>query len=603
MTIRVGEVIAVNGTKITLRIDEDSSKETLFYGGDKYKGVSIREYLAIQRGFREIICIVEGEFLDEARVESANGKVGYIRKVDARPIGFFDQTEFKQGIKYLPMIKDSAFLLQEERIASIFDRGGSANPFKIGRMLKEDIAVSLPWKRLFNSHIGIFGNTGSGKSNTLAKLYTVLFEQKFSAIAEKSRFVILDFNGEYTGNQLVPSASKMVYSLATKAPKAVVEQPPGAVFPLKAEEFWDLETLSLLFQATPNTQRPFLNRVIEGRRRYEKNPGSLTAFAKKKFRDAFSAGQPKAAALDLMRSVAKIVGNEALIDLLKEVSWHSYQSKFLRGHKFFDPDGKEYDAEIAPTVETLDATNLDAFDQLLLRVTLQLIGDLINGYVQFDHIQPLVKRVESSLSSLRKVLTVGDGGAPDKLLTVISLRRCNNETKKVLPLLFAKHYYNSHKDTVATPPDKTIHLIIDEAHNILSQQSTRESESWKDYRLEQFEEIIKEGRKFGVFVTIASQRPADISPTIVSQLHNFFIHRLVNDRDLFLIDNTITTLDSLSRGLIPGLAQGSCVVTGTAFDLPMVLQVDRLDRDKQPASEDVDLEQLWSEAAGADAPA
>jgi DNA helicase HerA-like ATPase len=102
-------------------------------------------------------------------------------------------------------------------------------------------------------------------------------------------------------------------------------------------------------------------------------------------------------------------------------------------------------------------------------------------------------------------------------------------------------------------------------------------------------------------VTIASQRPADISPTIVSQLHNFFIHRLVNDRDLFLIDNTITTLDTLSRSLIPGLAQGSCVVTGTAFDLPMVLQVDRLDRDKQPASEDVDLEQLWSEATGADA--
>lgn len=52
------------------------------------------------------------------------------------------------------------------------------------------------------------------------------------------------------------------------------------------------------------------------------------------------------------------------------------------------------------------------------------------------------------------------------------------------------------------------------------------------------EEIIKEGRKFGVFLTIASQRPADIFPTIVSQIHNFLIHRLVNDRNLLLIDNT-----------------------------------------------------------------
>ncbi|MDP2679892.1 MAG: ATP-binding protein, partial [Rhodoferax sp.] len=58
---------------------------------------------------------------------------------------------------------------------------------------------------------------------------------------------------------------------------------------------------------------------------------------------------------------------------------------------------------------------------------------------------------------------------------------------------------------------------------------------------------------------------------------------------------TITTLDSLSRGLIPNLAQGCCVVTGTSFDLPMVLQIDRLDRAKQPDSEDVDLETLWAE--------
>src|SRR5690349_20205583 len=100
--------------------------------------------------------------------------------------------------------------------------------------------------------------------------------------------------------------------------------------------------------------------------------------------------------------------------------------------------------------------------------------------------------------------------------------------KKIMPLLIAKHYYEAHRRDVATPPDRTIHLIIDEAHNILSQASVREQESWKDYRLELFEEIIKEGRKFGVFLTISSQRPADISPTVVSQLHNFFIHRLVN---------------------------------------------------------------------------
>src|SRR5690554_3737828 len=192
MSIKVGEVIGVNGVKVTLKIDEDSSKETLYYAGDKYKGVSIREYISIQRGFRDIICIVEGEYLDESRVENDCGKVEYIRKVDARPIGYFYHKEFKQGIKYMPMIRDPAFLLNEKKIAAIFGRY-AAGSFTIGRMLKEDIPVGLPWQKLFNSHIGIFGNTGSGKSNTLTKLFTVLFEQKAAFIRDKSKFVVLDF--------------------------------------------------------------------------------------------------------------------------------------------------------------------------------------------------------------------------------------------------------------------------------------------------------------------------------------------------------------------------------------------------------------------------
>jgi DNA helicase HerA-like ATPase len=85
--------------------------------------------------------------------------------------------------------------------------------------------------------------------------------------------------------------------------------------------------------------------------------------------------------------------------------------------------------------------------------------------------------------------------------------------RKTIPLLLAKTIYENHKRIGGA---RTLNIIIDEAHNILSQESFRESESWKDYRLETFEEIIKEGRKFGVFVTIASQRPNDISHTLTS---------------------------------------------------------------------------------------
>jgi len=592
MSIRVGEVIAVHGTKLVLKIDEQSSKETLFYEGQKYKGVSIREYLSIQRGFRDIICMVEGEFLDESRSETHDGRLTFVRKVEARPIGYFDNSGFTQGIKYLPMIQDAAYLLPEEKIRSIFDRKADSD-FRIGSMLKEEIAVGLPWKRLFNSHIGIFGNTGSGKSNTLAKLYTVLFDQKLPLITGKSRFIILDFNGEYGGEQLAAADHKTVYQLSTLTNPDLNDA--NSRFPLALQEFWQLETMSLLFQATPNTQRPFLNRVIAGWERYGAIPHSLATYAKRMFQKSFCAGEVKPATLDLMRTVARRMGNQQVQDMLGDVSWHRTGGRFTYQGSFIGTDAARYTALIAPTLETLDVEGLDEFDHLVIRVNLQLMSDLNAGYVQYEHIQPLLKRVESSLASLRKVLSVSGVPPDERLLTVISMRRCNNEVKKVLPLLFAKHYYSSHKNTVENPPNRTIHLIVDEAHNILSDQSARESETWKDYRLEQFEEIIKEGRKFGMFITIASQRPADISPTIVSQLHNFFIHRLVNDRDLYLIDNTISTLDALSRSLIPGLSKGCCVVTGTAFELPMVIQVDRLPISKQPASEDVDLEKLWSD--------
>ena len=322
MSIKVGEVIAVHGVKVTLKIFEDSSKDTLYYDGDKYKGVSIREYISIQRGFRNIICIIEGEYLDENKVEEDDSKTYYIRKVEAKPIGYFEQENFYEGIKFLPMIKDVAFLLKESKISEIYSRGQS-NGFVIGKMLKEDIPISLPWQKLFNTHIGIFGNTGSGKSNTLAKLYTVLFEQKLAAIENKSKFVILDFNGEYTANQLVGADHKTTLQLNT--------QTDGQdKFPLNENEFWNSETLSILFQATANTQRPFLNRVINGRNKFSHIPDSLLVYIKKTFEAVFTAAAPKADTLDLLRSIVRILDIAELSDMLKEITGTPISENFAK---------------------------------------------------------------------------------------------------------------------------------------------------------------------------------------------------------------------------------------------------------------------------------
>lgn len=281
------------------------------------------------------------------------------------------------------------------------------------------------------------------------------------------------------------------------------------------------------------------------------------------------------------------------------MGWHSNQEKlyFPNTQRYLNGGDNDdtYKQLFKQHIDAININQISSFGELRLRINSQLLSDLISGYVQFEHIQPLLKRVEASLIALERVFSIRDEPPSNKLLTVISLRKTNQEIKKVLPLLLAKYYYGSHKQKVInqTPPRHTFHMIIDEAHNILSTQSNRESESWKDYRLELFEEIIKEGRKFGFFLTLSSQRPADISPTIMSQLHNFFIHRLVNDRDIKLLENTISSLDDLSKQMIPNLAKGCAIITGTSFDIPMIVQFNEMSEDSRPDSDDIDIKALW----------
>lgn len=590
MSIQIGEVVAVMGVEVSVRAFENSNHETHFFNGKKFKGISIREFVSISHGFREIVCTVEGEYLDERNFELEASEKLFTRKLKLRPIGYFEDDAFKDGIKYLPKIGDIATLLSEQQVGSIFE-SKSSDGYIIGKLLKEDLPIALPWQKLFNSHLGIFGNTGSGKSNTLTKLFTVLFANKLNSIASHSKFVVLDFNGEYTGDQLVGADHKKVVRLTTRNAE-------GDRFKIHDDEFWDAETLGILFQATTNTQKPFLRRTISGRARFIDVPDSLTHYARATIRRILCSTDPSVEALEQVKSLVRQMPDaENLAELVGKVGWNNTNRSFyliVDGQTRYPDNEAHFGAIFEPQISRIDLQNLSGFTELQVRASLQLINDVQFGSAQYEHIQPLLRRIDSLKEEFSRVISVGElADDEDRLVTVISLRECKQDVKKILPILIAKHFYEQHRSVVTSPPSTTLHLIVDEAHNILSQQSNREAESWKDYRLELFEEIIKEGRKFGVFLTIASQRPADISPTIVSQLHNYFIHRLVNDRDLALLENTISTLDSLSRGQIPTLPQGACVVTGTSFDIPMLMQVDKLPKEQEPASSDVNLVDLW----------
>ena len=177
---------------------------------------------------------------------------------------------------------------------------------------------------------------------------------------------------------------------------------------------------------------------------------------------------------------------------------------------------------------------------------------------------------------------------------IINLNDCNLDVKKLIPLMLAKNAYDNHKKHNRETNEKYLNIIIDEAHNILSHNSERESETWKDYRLETFEEIIKEGRKFGIFLTIASQRPSDISDTIISQLHNYFLHRLINNRDIQAVERTISYLDKVSFEALPIMPTGTCVLAGLCAHVPVIIELDKIEEGFEPYNKTIKPTDFWN---------
>ncbi|MGP2468503.1 ATP-binding protein [Yersinia sp. 2540 StPb PI] len=591
MQFVIGNITSVKGTSIRALILPNLYQTTYIYDGALYRGVSINEFIIIKKGYHKIVGKIEGEEILESKSYSdvKSNMDRYDRFIDIKVIGYVDRDKFHPGIKYLPMIQDELFLISDKIISSIytFSSKVSIKQILIGKSLLEEIPIYIPINGLFNTHIGIFGNTGSGKSNSLAKIYTELFKKIEGKLESKSSFLFIDFNGEYKPihNQFKKISTYIELNTHEREGKDKLK--------LTHTEFWDSELLSVLFSATEKTQKPFLSILVRNKEKY--NDG-LNNYFHETLKVMFGQNQHRET-ISVLRSIISIISpkNEgAIYTELSQFSWFSRgeNNKYYINGSY--PNSPEEYLEKTPELKKIkiDTTKISVFENLIIRSTLQLIQSVSRNYVQYEHISPLINKIMASAKTLEKVIEVVEGvNSKQKPLTFISLRNCNQDTKKMIPMMIAKCSFSEHKKN--NNGNSSFHLIIDEAHNILSDTSNRESETWKDYRLELFEEIIKEGRKFGFFVTIASQRPADISATIISQLHNYFLHRLVNDNDLFLLKNTVSSLDNASRSLIPNLPAGACVISGTAFHTPLIIQIDRLNKSDAPQSDTIDLDKLW----------
>ncbi len=604
----IGIVISVDSAIAEVAMYDMVNDANILWEGQVLPGPKVGSFISILQGNVRIIAkVISEKIIDQQNsigskeFDNRYSKDSINRVIKAKSIGTVRDGNFQVTSRYVPMVGNKVSWISQEDYAAMYALGENVPSLRIGEDLLGDQEVNIPIDRIFASHIGVFGNTGSGKSNTLHRLYLNLFKSEYGEYAlENSKFIVIDFNGEYSHEKSfgVTSEKKTVRRLSTRSNKS-------DKIPINDEYIFDPEILSMLFDARPATQVPFINSTLKS---YNEKQGDWDGYARFIIgtllnllitRDT-SRGDALSEWINLYK---KFIDTEKCdLDYIgagPNDSYRIYNTQTCDWKYFNRNDSIEIHREYIYNVIFNDLSealsNSDPIRRIRYIIKFSYIHSTAWGQVQKEHLDPLMKRIDVALSDLDKIIEVRNDHLQDTCsLFIIDLLNANQSIKRMIPMLFAKMMYGEQKNKKGS--GSTSHLIIDEAHNILNANSGELGDHWRDYRLDVFEEIIKEGRKFGFYLTLSSQRPADISPTIVSQIHNYFIHRLVNDLDLRMIERTMPTLDRASFDVIPTLGKGECVVTGTAFSLPVFTIIDWDESDPRPHSDDLVLTHLWVKA-------
>lgn len=603
---RIGIVHSVDGRVVKVLVDKDKNNSHLIFQGQLIKNVAVGSYVKVLKGFETIIGKVESEYIETDKgvpVQYSSQEEYINRFLIVKLIGHIEGSSYKKGLTELPLIANECHLLTNDEFKMIHSFGSKDDVFiKIGTIASDPLVpISIGVNKLFASHIGIFGNTGSGKSYTLAKLYRQLFLtfKDNKSFKNNAKFLFYDFNGEYSKENAIIEGKK-IYDLSTGTEEGKDK------IPLSEEDMLDENLLCIFASATEKTQRPFIVRCIN---LYRTIHGDVNQFKNRLQRQI----------VDILQMSDKVKG-DLLIDYVEQIlppnmiagidiglryniSFHSRSQCYFiidrNNNTIFlnNPNNENYIHELPIYQQVNQFDFSDNFIKNFINIMyMRLIYDMLGNRAMNEHIAPAINKLKSNEKNIEKVFDFTDKIGSfwsDSNIVVINLCNVNTDMKKLIPLLLTNKLYRNYRKN--RKGNGYLNIIVDEAHNILSYQSNRESESWKDYRLEVFEEIIKEGRKFGVFMTIASQRPSDISSTIISQLHNYFIHRLMNEKDIQQVNNTISYLDKVSVESLPILSTGVCVLAGQLAEMPIIVQIDRIEDKNKPQNETINLIKAWGE--------
>ncbi|VXD19619.1 conserved hypothetical protein [Marinoscillum sp. 108] len=572
-----------------------------------------------------------------------------LRKMIITPLGVLkkkkDHTyEIERGVYSYPSVGDNVILPTDRQLSAIVENPDGK--FEIG---KAPIAGNAPIKvnpdKLFGRHLAILGNTGSGKSCSVAGLirWSLTEADKVKTNAQlNSRFIILDPNGEYfdSFNDL---GSKRVRKFTVK-----LDEDDTSFEQLKIPAWmWNSQEWISFSQAAPGAQRPLLLQSLvdlkQGSKLKEsilirissflnsrKNllitylsdlPTSEASYARfmgfidnlnnfrtdiQEYSNGLETGDFKSSFDLVFDELDKLLSSKRKQSATGSTYYVGFSNtnieniitkidEALEKLVFSDVNSSTINADtpiqfqlpdLIPYLEQLAENQgghiLQFVQMLSLRMRFLFSDERLNGVVQPEEDITLIDWLNQY---------IGSNEAENGQITLIDLSLIPSDIIHVVVAVLSRltfeaiqRYRKIYKKELPTT------LVLEEAHTFLREFHNNTN----NICLETFERIAREGRKFGLSMVLSSQRPSELSQTVLSQCNTFLLHRIVNDRDQDLVKRLVP--DSLSGLLkeLPILPSRKAILVGWAFPIPVLVEMKFLDKEHRPQSNDPNFWDVWT---------
>jgi hypothetical protein len=657
-SLRIGTVEFVSPDEIKAVLDIESPESVALNAGSPRPFPRVNSYVLIPGEDGYLVGQIEWLTIERSAFPKRRGMQDFglvdlpypLRKMSLNPMGTLrkistdpahEEYGFRRGADALPSVGTGVFLPTDEQLRSIVE-SGERRRVKIGTSpLAGNAEVCVDPDRLFGRHLAVLGNTGSGKSCSVAGLIRWSLEQAQRNLkagkVPNARFIVLDPNGEYSrafADSKAPVKARLFKINAT-----------GEEFILQVPLwFWNSAEWCSFTQASSRTQKPTLVQALRAVRDGMTEPTESRTHDVRRFlrtilstlRLEKSAGTPWGSfpkpksffekmekwKSGLENELPSFEGNEqktlkALTDFMEVLG-----APRRKPYANMDFTKQEIDQLIQLTsaahsafgggeTETLpsDVDAPRAFDGESLLRSVEATAEMLNVS---EHAETLLIRIRSLLSNtlIKAIISDGDGidlerwledyiGADDAAngcVSVIDLSLVPTEVVHIITSVIARMIFEALQryrklNTVALP---TV-LVMEEAHTFIKRyRDDVENYDAASVCCQVFERIAREGRKFGLGLVLSSQRPSELSPTVLSQCNSFLLHRISNDQDQRLVHSLVPdNLKGLLREL-PSLPSQNAILLGWASELPLLVKMNDLPVAHQPRSDDPDFWKVWT---------